>query len=547
MNENQYSEKKSLRLITSGNPNWRDLAKDCVAFANARGGIIAIGIEDNDELPPSDQKISENLPQKIQKRISELTINTGVTASILKASNSGEYIAIKIFPSEATIASTSDGQYYYRVSDSCIPLLPDELMGLLTDKPSFIWETKKIVKVSCSDYDYDKLRNFVASIKNSERVSKFVKNKTDEEILEYYLMVDGNSMTNLGVLWIGNRNDRARLSYAPVIQFIKYDENEKKIKKIVWDDYSLNPAELVHAVWEQISDWSEGIEISDGLFRKFIPNYEEEVVRELLVNALAHRPYTMRGDIFINLYHDHLEICNPGLLPLGVTPDNILHKTIRRNDKLAQVFYDLMLMEREGSGYDKIYATLLGNGKQIPQIIENEDSVTVIIRKKILKTEIVSFLGKVSEVYDLNEREIICLGLIAQHTTLSQRELARILGISILATTKNWLENLKENNLINSRGKTKGIEYYINPKVLQKNKFKGRTNLKKIEPHRLRELILADLSTYPNSPISEIHERIGTEITLRKTKLILDELRESGMILSTGTRRWTRYSINADH
>ena len=64
-------------------------------------------------------------------------------------------------------------------------------------------------------------------------------------------MSDGDFLTNLGVLWVGKRNDRAKLSYAPVVQFLKYDETGNRVHKIVWDDYSLNPAELLEAVWTQ--------------------------------------------------------------------------------------------------------------------------------------------------------------------------------------------------------------------------------------------------------------------------------------------------------
>src|SRR5699024_5031733 len=132
---------------------------------------------------------------------------------------------------------------------------------------------------------------------------------------------------------------------------------DNKVNKIVWDDYSLNPKELIQQIWSEVPDWKEGIEIPDGIFRRRIANYDEVVVRELLANALVHRPYNTAGDIFINLYPDRLEIHNPGLLPLGVTPTNILHKSIQRNRHLAKIFYDLKLMEREGSGYDKIYET----------------------------------------------------------------------------------------------------------------------------------------------------------------------------------------------
>jgi ATP-dependent DNA helicase RecG len=104
--------------------------------------------------------------------------------------------------------------------------------------------------------------------------------------------------------------------------------------------------ELVESVWAEIPDWHESYEIPDGLYRQIIPHYDEIVIRELLINTLVYRPYTQRGDIFINLYSDRLQIVNPGQLPLGVTPNNILHVTVRRNEHLAKVFHDLKLMER---------------------------------------------------------------------------------------------------------------------------------------------------------------------------------------------------------
>jgi ATP-dependent DNA helicase RecG len=82
-----------------------------------------------------------------------------------------------------------------------------------------------------------------------------------------------------------------------------------------------------------------------------------------LANALVHRTYSTRGDIFINIFPDRIEIHNPGRLPYGVTPQNILSQSIRRNEHLSKVFYELKLMEREGSGYDLIYELLPGNGK----------------------------------------------------------------------------------------------------------------------------------------------------------------------------------------
>jgi hypothetical protein len=86
-----------------------------------------------------------------------------------------------------------------------------------------------------------------------------------------------------------------------------------------------------------VPDFRESYEVPDGMFRASVPAFEESVVRELLVNALVHRPYTQRGDIYLNLDPEKLEVVNPGRLPLGVTPKNILHASRRRNDGLARV------------------------------------------------------------------------------------------------------------------------------------------------------------------------------------------------------------------
>jgi len=543
MQEDQNIEKKSLKLLTGKNPDWKELAKDAVCFANARGGKILIGIENDQILPQPDQIIDHFLPAQVRKRISELTINVSTLAEIKTAENNGQYLILTILPSSSTVASTTDGKYYMRIADDCKPILPDELNRLYTDKPAYIWETKVQKKVKRGEVNPIKLEEFISDIKGSKRVSDFVKQKSVDEILDYYFMADGEYLTNLGILWIGIRKERAKLLYPPVIQFIKYDENGKKVNKITWDDFSLNPKELIESVWTQIPDWKEGVEISDGIFQKFIPNYEEEVIRELIANALVHRPYTTRGDIFINLFPDRLEVHNPGLFPVGVTPKNILHKTIRRNEHLSKVFYDLGLMEREGLGYDRMYEVLLGNGKQLPEPSEGDDRVTVIVRKGILRNEIVKLVSRANQEYQLRQREIICLGLVAQHTALSATEFSGILNLTQPNAIRDWMGRLSDLGLIKSKGKTKGMVYYVNPEFLRKVGFKGKTNLKKIEDHRLRELIIEDLKTYPKSSLSDIHQRIGKEIKIVIVRKQLNNLIAENMVLPKGSRKFRTYSL----
>ena len=76
---------------------------------------------------------------------------------------------------------------------------------------------------------------------------------------------------------------------------------------------------------EGVPDFRETYELPEGLYRRSVPAFDDKVLRELLVNALVHRPYTQRGDIVLNLHPDRLEVVNAGRLPLGVTPQTILH------------------------------------------------------------------------------------------------------------------------------------------------------------------------------------------------------------------------------
>jgi len=332
--------------------------------------------------------------------------------------------------------------------------------------------------------------------------------------------------------------------YAPVIQFIKYNADGEKINKLTWDDYSLNPQELIESIWNDVPDWKKGIEIREGLYPDFLLSYAEVVIRELLANALVHRPYTTRGDIFINLHPDYLEIHNPGLLPLGVTPQNILHKTQRRNDQRAQVFYDLKLMERDGSCYDRMYEIQMANAKSLPKPEERHDRVVVTVHNRIKSPAIYELMKHASKEFMLNQREIICLGLIAQHNALSAVEFTRLLAIEQPNGIRAWLGRLADLGLVKSRGKTRGMHYFINPAYLEDINFKGRTDLKNIEDHRLHELIVTDLSIYPESALSEINDRIGAEIRPYRIRGALNAMIAQNEVVVMGGGRSTRYVLN---
>lgn len=543
MKENSLYDKKSIREITGKNAKWDEVAKDCVAFSNAQGGVIDYGIEDDADAPPANQKIPEETVISLENKISGKTLNVSAHAEIMTHENGGQYIRLYI-PRGTSSASTTSGKYFTRISDESRPITGDEINRLSAEKGYYHWEDEES-RWSWKDADMKKLNVLLQQLRTSNRVSDFIKHKEDKELLDHYFLTveESDKMTNLGVLFIGTQSQRGRLMNAPVIQCIQFDQYGDKVWKYLIDDFSKNPQEIIEAIWNNVPAWRESNEISDGLFRKEIPAYDEAVVRELTCNALVHRPYTVRGDIFINIHPDRIEVVNPGTLPLGVTPQNILHKTVKRNEHFANLCYALQMMEREGSGYDKMYEVLLSNGKQIPKVEEGDDYVKAIVGRRIISQEAIKVIRFAMQVAELRQKQIICLGLIAQHESISASNLIRLLDLKNRDELSPWLDKLVDDGIVETSGRKKGKEYRVNASVLKHSDYKGTTSLKRIEPYRLRELIIEDLKIYECSGLKDIQQRIGSEIPYKKVLEQMKTMLADGIVESIGANRWVKYKL----
>lgn len=544
--ENEEWDKKSLKFF-DGNVKWSDLILDVVAFANNKGGNIYFGIEDKDDLPEENQIISQEWQDKwipeIKKRIKENTENINpLVITVEKAENGGEYLKIQIIAGRNTVACRSDGVYAIRFNDTTHRLKPSELGHLFAEKNNFVWETVK-TPFKFENCDQNLLLSLIQTIKNNEKVENHIKQKTDLEICEYFGLVIKNCLTNLGIMWIGTKTMRGRVSNMPQLSVIYYDQNQQRSKpQKDFTDLEKSPLQILEGVLE-LEIWKEGKEISDGVFRTFVSYYPIEVIKELVANALCHRAYTMGGDIFINIYENlKVEIISPSSLPFGITPENILHKQFARNPHFAELAKATKMMEKLGSGYDKIYEKMFSQGQNPPKVISEDDSVKVVLDKQIPDVVAVNLISDISKKYNFNQREITILGLIAFKNALTAIEISAELKIKT-EDVKVWFGDLIKKEIILSKGETKGTIYFVNPVVLKNLNHKKKTSLKTIEKPRLKALILEDLELHPNSSIGEIHERIGKEINIHTIRNMMKFLYENRFITKTGIKRWVKYSL----
>ena len=470
MKENSLYDRKSLRAVLGKTADFNELAKDCVAFSNAQGGVIDIGIEDNNILPPEGQTIPEGLTTTIVNKISSLTNAVTVAADVCMADNNAEYIKLHVLRSLNAVSVTSSGKIFIRIGDKSTPVGSEDIARLAEDKGCISWEDTTTA--------------------------------------------------------------------------YKYDQYGEKVNKWLWDDYTRNPSEMISELWDVVPEWKESTEISDGMFRRNVPAYPEKVIRELAANALVHRPYTIKGDVFVNIHPDYIEVVNPGRLPLGVTVENILHTTKKRNEHMANLFYVLHLMEREGSGYDMMYETLLANGKSTPKVTEGDDWVKVRVERKVINQEMIKVIQFADQKYSLKQKQLICLGLITLRESVTGSQLVQLLYLKDSDALRPWLHPLIDKGLVlATEAKTKAKEYRVNTMLLKDSQYKGRTTLKRIEKYRIKELIIEDLKIYKEATKSEIQSRIGEEIPPKKIWEQINILIAEGKVKSIGQNRWRRYII----
>lgn len=540
--ENTVIEYKSLKKVNSGDGGFKELAITCVCLANTLGGKLIIGIEDKHKTPPDNQKITTEITNKTITRLRTLCFNVGLVLNdIEKHENGGEYFSLTIQPTSKSLATTSDGKIFIRVGDQCQPVRGEDVIRLATEKDAFQWETQ-IRNVSVPQVPLENIDWFADEIRKSDRVKQSVKDKTSIEIAEHYNLILNNSLTNLGVLWLGNASQRSRIVYPLTVQYIVYDELEKKIRKEDWNDYIQNPKELLLDIEKRAIELTYYDEFPQGLFRNKISHYDQRLIRELLINAIAHKSYSISGDIFIKVYPDHIEISNPGGLPLGITKDNILHSTSRRNPHLIRVLHDLKLMEGEGSGYDLIYEIASRDSKQFPEIYSDFNTTTVTQYSKILDEEVILIIDFIAKNYQLSQKEYIVLGIVARHKKILTTTLTKELQLSDEDRLRTYVNKLVDKAIIITRGIKKGTEYLINPKLISNAKINVKPTLLIIEPHKLKALIEEDLKLYPLSKSADIQKRLA-DLPIEDIRKCLSKLEKEGTVESEGIKKTKKYRL----
>jgi ATP-dependent DNA helicase RecG len=189
--------------------------------------------------------------------------------------------------------------------------------------------------------------------------------------------------------------------------------------------------------------------------REQVWDYPLEALREAVINAVCHRDYTISSNVEIRIYDDRLVVRSPGGLPLGITLEDLYkpHSSELRNKGIAEIFYDMELIEQWGSGIDKMREGGLTAGLHEP-VFEEHQGFRVIFRKYIYTEEYLRSLG-------LNERQLAALMYVKERGGINISAFKALIPQVAEKTLYRDLRDLVNKKVLKQVGEKKGRKYEL--------------------------------------------------------------------------------------
>lgn len=432
-------------------PGTEETAKLICGFANVDGGIIAIGVKNNgrvagitgnaDELQKKMAVISQNIktPPILKMKVLEIDGKKVLFVIVPKASDSNFH--------------TYDGAIYVRIGSTTQRLQDAPAMLDYLRNRSILCFDEQVSEAKLGDVDENK-------------VGRFLKLQSRDDYLLTHSVKD--FLLNLK---LAKDNGELKIKNAAVLFFAKNTQHfvpQAEIKLVKFS--GVEPVDiLTHKlaqgdVVDQIETALEFLKQNLPKQFKLLPSsprsediyeYPLFVLREAIINAVAHRDYFSKAGVQINIYDDRLEMINPGSLPAGLPQEKFGRFSVPRNPNVYKLLRDLRYVEGYGTGIPRMRNEMRKAGLKDPifEFSGNFFSVTFMNAKSTLKP--------IEGYNDLSERQKRVLAYLRQNQAIKSETCATLNNVS-LQTAINDIRELIRFGFIKRIGRFRGAYYILN-------------------------------------------------------------------------------------
>lgn len=438
-------------MSESQNIEWKkswhdDYLKWICGFANAIGGLVFIGKDDNGVTTHlvDYRNLLEAIPNKIREHL-------GIIVEVnLHQENGAHFLEIVVPP--YTVPVSLRGRYYYRTGSTKLELTGNALNEFLLKKSGKTWDNVPEAVATFNDIDSESVKAFIKDAQKSGRMPD-VSDLSIEELFEKLRLSENGEIKRAAIILFGK--DPNRFYPNVMIKIGRFGSDDADLKFQETEEGNL--IQLLKNVPNQLNYkfFTKPIDF-EGMLRIEKGQYPVAAIREMLLNALVHRTY-MGSMIQLRVYDNKLTLWNEGNLPEGMELESLKrhHISRPRNPIIADICFKAGYIDSWGRGTLKIINSCKEAGLPEPTITTLDGGILVTLFKDKYSTEQLKPLG-------LSERQIAAIEFVKENKKITSKDYQLLTGLS-RETSSRDLKKLVDIGIFKNTGlKGAGAFYELN-------------------------------------------------------------------------------------
>lgn len=505
------------------------------ALCNECGGRMVIGMHDNYPHQVVGTRQNENALGELESNIYR---DTGIRTEAYELyedeeSKTGRVVVIEVPPRPVGKIYKFEDVALMRVGEELLPMDDKVLLSILQEQePDF--SEQYCEGATFEDLDSEAIAVLKEKYAKKQKNPSF-KSLDDRQALSDLNLINGNKITNAAVLLVGKESVINKI-FPQAKVMLEYRNTEAQINFDSRLQFGQPFFILIDKLWEAIDLRNGSVPIRENSYIFDIPFFNEDVIRELINNAFAHRDYRKNSEIVIKQYPARLEVLNAGGFPNGVTVDTLLTvPSTPRNRLLTDVLSKTGVVERSGQGIDKIYLLTLSEGKPAPDYSKSDDFTVIAILQATVKDK--AFAMYVQGIQDnLPEDNKL--------TVFEIMALCEIRDGKKKPSDKQITHKLEQMGIIEKHGKTNAI-YYIFPRRYYElsGDMAAYSLATDWDINQVWAVLLPFLQKYGKAKRADIVTIIGNHLSEKQIRRYIDVLKSNGLLKTEGQKGTTTYFL----
>lgn len=390
--------------------------KIAVAFANADGGEILIGIlDDKDESNPEKRWQGRGKTEEynsVIQALSELIPSIDFRFDFLTRVNAFRDYVLRVKINKGLqVHETAAKKIFIRQGAQSLPVTAPIKILELTHAKGIVSEEDSLVDSALVD-----------ELDSSEELNKFLSELpiSAPDPVNFLLkerLINSDWTPSVASILLFSENPSAILPKQCAIRIVRYDTDGEDIDRdaLTEDNIAIEAPlyQQIKMAYSKIEEYLSKNKVwkIEGLVET---KYPKETIWEILVNTVIHRDYSISDNVLISIFNNRVEFKSPGRFAGFVTPENILDNRFSRNSKIVRILskYKNSPNKDLGEGINTAFQRMRSMGLRIPEITENGNYVKIILRHSSNEEPeilIMKFIEKNGEINNRQARDLIGL------------------------------------------------------------------------------------------------------------------------------------------